>query len=247
MGTPEYMSPEQCRGEKIDARSDIYSLGVVAYELFTGQVPFRGDTPVATIFKHIQDPVPLETEAARKLPPPIIPVLRRLLSKDREQRFASAAEVAVALRQASEASAGLPSAPAAPPPEPEPSHPPPERRTTGRLEIFVNLMMRRVGTLGTVLQEERTIAENIGRGGARVLTTMSSLVPGDLIQLEEIGGGFKTRAEVRGAYVGKDNVRRLNLRFVDAQAPDRLVYTETGTVARVGAGTPIPASERRRR
>ena len=76
--------------------------------------------------------------------------------------------------------------------------PPPERRTTGRLEIFVNLMMRRVGTLGTVLQEERTIAENIGRGGARVLTTMSSLVVGDLIQIEEIGGTFKTRAEVRG-------------------------------------------------
>lgn len=247
MGTPEYMSPEQCRGEKIDARSDIYSLGVVAYELFTGQVPFRGDTPVATIFKHIQDPIPLETEAARKLPPPVIPVLRRLLAKDREQRFTTAAEVAAALRQAQEASAGLPSAPAAPPPEPEHNYPPPERRTTGRLEIFVNLMMRRVGTQGTVLQEERTIAENIGRGGARVLTTMSSLVAGDIIQLEEIGGTFKTRAEVRGAYVGKDNVRRLNLRFADAQAPDRLVHTESGAVARVGAGTHAPTGERRRR
>ena len=48
-------------------------------------------------------------------------------------------------------------------------------------------------------------------------------------------------------YVGKDNVRRLNLRFADAQAPDRLVRTETGEVTRVGAGTPAPASERRRR
>ena len=47
--------------------------------------------------------------------------------------------------------------------------------------------------------------------------------------------------------MGKDNVRRLNLRFVDAQAPDRLVHTESGAVARVGAGTPAPASDRRRR
>ena len=101
-------------------------------------------------------------------------------------------------------------------------------------------MIRRVGTLGTVPQEERTIAENIGRGGARVLTSMTSLVIGDFIQVEEIGGDFKTRGEVRGSYIGKDNVRRLNLRFVDAPAPDRLVRTDTGAVARVGAGRPPP-------
>src|SRR5262245_34503404 len=197
MGTPEYMSPEQCRGEKIDSRSDIYSLGVVTYELFTGQVPFRGDTPVATIFKHIQDPVPLDTESARKVPIPVLPVLRKLLAKDREHRYASAADAAAALRQAREASAGLPPFPVAPQfdvPAPEPAA---ERRTTGRLEIFVNLIMRRVGTLGTVLQEERTIAENIGRGGARVLTMMTTLVIGDIIHLEEVGGDFKTRAEIR--------------------------------------------------
>jgi serine/threonine protein kinase len=245
MGTPEYMSPEQCRGEKIDARSDLYSLGVVAFELFTGQVPFRGDTPVATIFKHIQDPLPLFGEAAQKLPPPLIPLLRRLLAKDREQRYASAGEVAAALREARSASANLPSTPAPPPPEPEAVHPPPERRTTGRLEIFVNFIVRRVGTLGTVLQEERTIAENIGRGGARVLTTMSSLGVGDLVQLEEVGGSFKTRAEVRGTYVGKDNVRRLNLRFADGPAPDRLVRTDTGELARVGPATPVPGERRR--
>jgi hypothetical protein len=117
----------------------------------------------------------------------------------------------------------------------EPSEPPEDRRQTGRLEIFVNFVIRRVGTLGTVLQEERTIAENIGRGGARVLTSMTSLVNGDFIQIEEVGGEFKTRAEVRGAYKGKDNVRRLNLRFVDSPAPDRLVRTETGANPRVSA------------
>jgi hypothetical protein len=247
MGTPEYMSPEQCRGEKIDFRSDIYSLGVVSYELFTGQVPFRGDTPVATIFKHIQDPIPLEGEVARKLPPAVIPVLQKLLAKDRNQRYDTAAAVVAALRQAREASAGHVSAPAPPPAEPA-GPPAAERRLTGRLEIFVNFFIRRVGTNGAVLQEERTIAENIGRGGARVLTTMASLVVGDIIQLEEIGGGFRTRAEVRGTYVGKDKVRRLNLHFVDHTAPDRLVRTDSGALPRVIAGrTPAPPTDRRKR
>jgi serine/threonine-protein kinase len=100
MGTPEYMSPEQCRGERIDARSDIYALGIVNYEIFTGQVPFHGETPVATIFKHIQDPVPLSGAAAVRIPASAVPVLLKALAKDRNGRFESAAEMAAALRQA---------------------------------------------------------------------------------------------------------------------------------------------------
>ena len=59
VGTPEYMSPEQARGAKVDTRSDLYSLGIVVFEIFTGGVPFRGDTPVATILQHLQQPPPL--------------------------------------------------------------------------------------------------------------------------------------------------------------------------------------------
>src|SRR5687767_3639728 len=66
IGTPEYMSPEQARAEKIDARSDIYALGIVIYELFTGDVPFRGDTPVATLLKQLQTPLSLDTPQAAK-------------------------------------------------------------------------------------------------------------------------------------------------------------------------------------
>ena len=89
MGTPEYMSPEQCLGDKIDHRSDIYALGIVIYEIFTGTVPFRGDTPVATLFKHIQDPVPFEGPIAARIPLAAVPVLRKALAKNRADRYES--------------------------------------------------------------------------------------------------------------------------------------------------------------
>ena len=238
MGTPEYMSPEQCLGDKIDYRSDIYSLGVVIYEMFTGQVPFRGDTPVATLFKHIQDPVPFEGPVAGRIPLAAVKVLKRALAKDRAERFDDAAGLAEALREAHLSTASGATEDTAPtaripvivPAGPVTPTPPPERRRVTRLDIFVNFVLRRQGTLGTLLQEERTIAENIGRGGARVPTTMSSLSPGDIVYLEEVGSSakeaFKTRAEVRGTYVGKDGIRRLNLHFLDRPAPDYLVHVD---------------------
>ena len=103
VGTPEYMSPEQARGGKIDHRSDIYALGIVAFEVFTGRVPFRGETPIATIFKHLQDPPPLEGPGAEALPASVVPVLRRALAKEPDERFANAAEFAVAMTQARDA------------------------------------------------------------------------------------------------------------------------------------------------
>ena len=63
VGTPEYMSPEQAQGHKVDARSDVYALGIVIYEIFTGHVPFRGETPISTILKHLNDPPPLDGPA----------------------------------------------------------------------------------------------------------------------------------------------------------------------------------------
>ena len=236
MGTPEYMSPEQCLGDKIDHRSDIYALGIAVYEVFTGTVPFRGDTPVATLFKHIQDTVPFEGPIAARIPLSAVPVIRKALAKNRADRYANASDMAAALRKAHEqAKAGVP-ADAAPtgghpvivPVEAPGAGATPDRRRVTRLDIFVNFHIRRVGTAGTVLQEERTIAENVGRGGARVMTTITALAPGDIVHLEEVGGPFKTRAEVRGSYFGKDKIRRLNLRFLDSPAPDYLVHVDEG-------------------
>jgi predicted Ser/Thr protein kinase len=238
MGTPEYMSPEQCLGDKIDHRSDVYALGIVIYELFAGAVPFRGDTPVATLFKHIQDPVPFEGAWAARIPLAVVPVLRKALAKNRADRFASSAAMAEGLRKAQQQTAagapadvaptkGMPAVAGGPGAEPGVStDTPADRRRVTRLDIPVNFILRRVGTLGTVLQEERTIAENCGRGGARVMTTMSSLLISDIVHLEEVGGPFKTRASVRGSYVGRDGIRRLNLQFLDSPAPDYLVHVD---------------------
>ncbi|HET8646313.1 MAG TPA: serine/threonine-protein kinase, partial [Vicinamibacteria bacterium] len=100
VGTPEYMSPEQVKGEKLDARSDIYALGIVVFELFTGDVPFRGATVASTLMMQLQAPLPLEGPAARRLPEPLVGVLRRALEKDRAARFARSADMAGALAAA---------------------------------------------------------------------------------------------------------------------------------------------------
>ena len=100
VGTPEYMSPEQAQGHKVDTRSDIYALGIVLYEIFTGQVPFRGETPISTILKHLNDPPPLEGPQAHGIPPSLKPVLRRCLAKDPADRYATARDVGEALREA---------------------------------------------------------------------------------------------------------------------------------------------------
>ncbi len=103
VGTPEYMSPEQARGIKIDQRSDVYALGIVTFEIFSGHVPFRGETPIATIFKHLQEAPPLEGQDAPPLPASLVPVLKRALAKSPDERFASAAEFAQALAEARDA------------------------------------------------------------------------------------------------------------------------------------------------
>ena len=128
LGTPEYMSPEQGRGEKIDQRTDIYSMGIVIFELFTGRVPFQGDTPFAIIFKHLEEPPPLE-DPKLPLPPSLVPVLRRALGKRPNQRQSSAAELATELRDAARqvgaSSASLRDSPATTPLFPTPRTPPP--------------------------------------------------------------------------------------------------------------------------
>jgi serine/threonine protein kinase len=99
-GTPVYMSPEQGQGQFGDERSDIYSLGVILYEMVTGQVPFDADTPFAIIMKHINDPLPLPRHVYPQLSESIERVVLRALSKNPDDRYQTAGEMARALQQA---------------------------------------------------------------------------------------------------------------------------------------------------
>jgi predicted Ser/Thr protein kinase len=110
LGSPEYMSPEQARGRGASRSSDLYALGVVAFELFTGAPPFRAETPVATLLLHIEAPPSLD---APGLPPSVVPVLRRALAKDPRLRQGSADALADELQAAMRVGAAGPFAPSA--------------------------------------------------------------------------------------------------------------------------------------
>ncbi|MFN2414828.1 MAG: protein kinase [Pyrinomonadaceae bacterium] len=103
IGTPQYMSPEQCsQASDIDARSDLYSFGVIVYEMLAGHVPFTGDSPTAIMMKHIQEPAPSILEERGDLPAEVGRVIARALAKRPEDRFQSAGELSAALASAAE-------------------------------------------------------------------------------------------------------------------------------------------------
>lgn len=89
IGTPHYMSPEQCRGEKIDGRSDIYSLGVQLFELMTGTVPYKAENTAGIILKHIQDPIPRLPDELKQYQP----LIDKMMAKERDTRLQTGAEL----------------------------------------------------------------------------------------------------------------------------------------------------------
>lgn len=106
IGTPQYMSPEQCsQSSNIDKRSDIYSLGIILFEMLTGSVPFGGDSPTAIMMKQIQEAPPSVLELNAELPAGVDAVIRRALAKQPDDRYPSAGEFADALAQAAEGAA----------------------------------------------------------------------------------------------------------------------------------------------
>jgi len=100
MGTPAYISPEQAQATKVDQRSDIYSLGIILYEMVTGRVPFVAETPLAVILKHVSDPLPPPSTLKPDIPEAIEKVVLKALAKDPNNRYTSVAEFLSAWKRA---------------------------------------------------------------------------------------------------------------------------------------------------
>jgi eukaryotic-like serine/threonine-protein kinase len=94
MGSPRYMSPEQVQGKPVDGRSDIFSLGVVLYEMLVGQPPFGGEELHGILFRIVNEPVPLVAKIRSDIPPRLDEILARCLAKNPQQRYANANEMA---------------------------------------------------------------------------------------------------------------------------------------------------------
>ena len=94
VGSPSYMSPEQIRGEKLDVRSDIFSLGVVLYQTLTERKPFPADTLTTLVYQILHEEPPDPSVLKSSLPAGISPIVKRCLAKDREDRYSNAGELA---------------------------------------------------------------------------------------------------------------------------------------------------------
>jgi eukaryotic-like serine/threonine-protein kinase len=93
VGTAQYLSPEQARGETVDSRSDVYSAGCLLYELLTGRPPFVGDSPVAVAYQHVRELAPPPSDHDTELPPEVDAIVMKALTKRVEERYQSAAQM----------------------------------------------------------------------------------------------------------------------------------------------------------
>src|ERR687893_3308912 len=100
IGTAQYLSPEQARGETVDARSDLYSTGCLLFELLTGRPPFTGDSPVAVAYQHVREPAPAPSSFASDVPETLDRITLKALAKERDSRYSSAAEFRADLENA---------------------------------------------------------------------------------------------------------------------------------------------------
>jgi eukaryotic-like serine/threonine-protein kinase len=180
VGTLNYMSPEQCRGDNfIDSRSDIYSLGVVAFEMLTGRLPFTAPNPTGVAVKHIVDPPPAPSKVHPELPISIDEVILKCLQKDPNARYRTATEFATCLAEAA-SNAGLT--------EFDAEFPPVTGASTGdNSKLRTSLVQPATETAATLMQSspvpanEQELAANINRrkflyaaGGAAAATVFSA-------------------------------------------------------------------------
>src|SRR3954453_12960105 len=170
MGTAQYLSPEQAQGQRVDARSDLYSIGIILFELLTSRVPFTGESAVSIALKHVSEPAPSVTSLRPDVHPALDAIVARALVKDPAGRFQSAEEFVLPLDEARRAiPSGVPGehtagfVPVGPPPPVngdgpyDPYAEDPEKRERGKWPIIaLVLLLLVVGGLLLVTQMSTT-------------------------------------------------------------------------------------------
>jgi len=180
VGTPEYMSPEQCRGSKVDPRSDIYALGVMLYEMLSGRTPFQADNYTALAHAHIYEPVPPPTLFNPYITPSVQAVILRALSKEPSHRFSQAPDLAAALEHATHGGGAAPGARASQTFAPVSTAEPASRLICPRCQTQSLPQMRfcrRCGlSLAGILPRQVTPSGS-GQGRSAILAKYGSLAP----------------------------------------------------------------------
>lgn len=127
IGTPAYMSPEQALGKSGDHRVDIYSLGVMLFQMVTGTLPYDADTPLAVVMQHVNSPTPEPSSLIPDIPWGLQEVIMKAMAKSPEERFGSAGEMAAALRAVDLSATSSRPVAAVPPPSPSMDYPTPAK------------------------------------------------------------------------------------------------------------------------
>ncbi len=211
-GTPEYMSPEQVEGGAVDGRSDVYALGCVTHEVFTGRPPFQGDSPYATLLKQLKEAPPLDG-----IPAPLAPMLAKALAKNPADRFASVSDFLAALRAAR--SATLPTtvagqrvtlryaAPAADPLNTMTLLRLPEKRRAHSRWLWAPVVLGALAIGAAILLSRPTQTAPVSAPAATPSTTMSALA------------ATTTRPPVQSAGVPSPNSRPVSTTLARASLP----------------------------
>jgi beta-lactam-binding protein with PASTA domain/predicted Ser/Thr protein kinase len=207
MGTAQYLSPEQAQGHPVDSRADLYSIGVVLYELLTGHVPFDGESPVTIALKHVsEDPVP-PGQMNPEVSPELDAVVMRAMAKDPNQRFQDADSFVAALQHAmaGEHPTGAPLLP-----DPVAELRAADRRTW-RSVVVTALIVLALAALGVgawllLRPEQRVVPDVVGRLGdvaaqtlqdegfeVRILTVQSATVARDRVVTQDPGAGSEAK------------------------------------------------------
>ncbi len=234
-GTPQYMSPEQIRGDKVDHRSDIYSVGVILYQMLTGELPFKSDTPMGVLTKHLMDEPPaLETiNPGSGIPAELEAVVMKTLAKEAVDRPSSMRELSQALVGISGAGPAKAAQPAA---QPKPVQPQPDDASIGdtaelpTTEVPPEAVRRPGG-------QPAAIVKGTGGGRGKLIGIIAAAV------LVLGGGGAAAWYFLAGPGQSKPRARRTNPPVAVTQPTQPVTQPQPGNQANLAPLPAVPGSD----